>query len=54
MIARGHRWLAPLPDRCRGVDVAALRADAAHVAVELKRVGVEIERSLLKPVKRVP
>ena len=54
MIARGQRWLAPLPDQCRGVDVAALRADAAHVAAELKRVGVEIKRSLLKPVKRVP
>lgn len=54
MIARGQRWLAALPDHCRGVDVAALRADAARVASELKRAGIErFDRTLLKPVQRV-
>jgi predicted metal-dependent hydrolase len=54
MIQRGQRWLAPLPDHCRGVDVAALRADAARVTRELQRVGLDgFDQTLLQPVKRV-
>jgi len=54
MIQRGQRWLALLPDHCRGVDVAALKADAAHVEQEVKRVGIDqFDKSLFQPVKRV-
>ncbi len=54
MIQRGQRWLALVPDECRGVDVAALKADAAHVESELKRVGIAgFDVSELQPVKRV-
>jgi predicted metal-dependent hydrolase len=54
MLVRAARWLEPLPDTCQGVDVAQLRADAARVLAELRRLGAarvgEIDRALLKPV----
>lgn len=56
MLLRGSRWLAALPDRCQGVDVAGLRADADAVRAELVRVGDDLaafDTNLLKPVKRV-
>lgn len=54
MLKRGLRWLDTLPDHCRGVDVAALKADAAHVEQALKRGGIEqFDSRLLQPVKRV-
>jgi len=54
MIQRGQRWLALVPNHCRGVDVAALKADAARVESELKRVGIAgFDVKTLQPVKRV-
>jgi predicted metal-dependent hydrolase len=57
MLLRSVQWLALLPDVCRGVDVAALRRDAAAVRAELERVGADglanFDRSLLRPVRRV-
>ncbi len=51
---RARQWLDPLPDQCRGVNVAALRHDAAAVRAALealgpKRVG-EFDLSLLRPI----
>lgn len=57
MLLRSVQWLALLPDVCRGVDVAQLKADAARVRAELERVGpdglAQFDRSLLKPVRIV-
>jgi predicted metal-dependent hydrolase len=54
MLVRAARQLAPLPDVCQGVDVARLRADAARVLAELRRLGAarvgELDRALLRPV----
>jgi hypothetical protein len=58
MLLRSIQWLALLPDICQGIDIAALRADAAAVRAELDRVGengiAQFDRSLLKPVKYSP
>ena len=55
MLLRSVQWLTVLPDVCQGVDVAALRADAAAVRTELERLGeeriAEFDRALLKPVR---
>ncbi len=54
MFLRARQWLDPLPDVCRGVDVAALRKDAAEVRAALEALGAErigeFDLSLLKPV----
>ncbi len=51
---RSRQWLIPLPDVCRGVDVAALRRDASRVEQRLKELGpqriAEFERSLFQPI----
>ena len=39
MLLRVRQWLDPLPERCRGVDVAGLRADVARVYAALKALG---------------
>jgi hypothetical protein len=58
MLLRSLQWLALLPDSCQGIDVAALRADAAAVRAELERVGAdgmaEFDRALLKPLRLAP
>ncbi|HUF37421.1 MAG TPA: DUF309 domain-containing protein [Anaerolineales bacterium] len=41
MLLRVRQWIDPLPDRCRGVDVAGLWADALAVEAELLRLGEE-------------
>ena len=55
MFLRMRQWLDPLPDKCRGVDVAQLRADALAARAELERLGPErigeFDRRLFKPVK---
>lgn len=55
MLLRSQQWLALLPDVCQGIDVAALRADAARARAELERVGeadmAQFDYSVLKPVK---
>lgn len=55
MFLRMRQWFAPLPDRCRGVDIERLRSDAqrvyeALVALGRERIG-EFDRSLLRPVE---
>lgn len=55
MFLRLRQWIDPLPDHCRGVDVAQLRADARRVYDELQRLGrsrlAEFDRSLLRAVR---
>ncbi len=57
MFLRARQWLDPLPDVCRGVDVAALRKDAAEARAALEALGAEripeFDLVLLKPVKLV-
>jgi predicted metal-dependent hydrolase len=57
MLLRSIQWLALLPDVCQGIDIAALRADAARVRAELERVGedgmAQFDFALLKPVKLI-
>jgi predicted metal-dependent hydrolase len=51
---RARQWLDPLPDICRGVDIAKLRRDAAHVYANLKSLGPgrieEFDRKLFKSI----
>ncbi len=52
---RARQWLDPLPDQCRGVNVAALRHDAAAVRAALEALGPErvgeFDMALLKPIQ---
>jgi hypothetical protein len=54
MFWRLRQWIEPLPDRCRGVDVARLREDARYVYDELIALGKdgigELDRVLLRAV----
>ena len=54
MFLRVRQWIDPLPDLCRGVDVAQLRADARHVHESLLALGREgigrFDRRLFKRV----
>jgi predicted metal-dependent hydrolase len=54
MFLRTKQWLAPLPDRCQGIDVAQLRRDALAVREHLESLGAdrinEFDHSLLKPI----
>jgi hypothetical protein len=54
MFLRVRQWIDPLPDLCRGVDVAGLRKDAKHVHETLLNLGekgiADFDLSLLKPV----
>ena len=55
MFLRVRQWIDPLPDFCRGINVAKLRADAYRVYQELKDLGPEgissFDHRLLKPVE---
>jgi hypothetical protein len=55
MFLRVRQWIDPLPDRCRGVDVAGLRANALEIEAELLRLGEEridqIDTSSFRPVR---
>lgn len=42
MLLRVRQWLGPLPDTCRGVDVAALRADVDRVYAALVELGPKL------------
>lgn len=57
MLMRVRQWLEPLPDVCRGVDVAGLRADAARVYDALVALGpervTEFDRDLFGPIRLV-
>jgi predicted metal-dependent hydrolase len=54
MFIRAVQWIAPLPDRCHGIDIAQLRADAAVVRTTLETLGPErikeFDLTLLKPI----
>jgi len=58
MFLRLRQWLDPLPDKCRGVDVAQLRADALAAREELERLGAErigeFDRALFRPLPASP
>jgi predicted metal-dependent hydrolase len=41
MFLRLRQWIDPLPDICRGVDVAQLRRDAEEIYAELIQLGPE-------------
>ncbi len=55
MFLRLRQWIDPLPDVCRGVDIAGLRADAETVHTYLRELGrermAEFDRRLLRPVR---
>ena len=54
MFLRLRQWLDPLPERCLGVDVAQLRADALRAREALEALGPdrldEFDLQLLRPV----
>lgn len=54
MFWRMRQWIDPLPDECRGVDIARLRQDAQNAYAALTALGRDgiagFDRSLLKPV----
>ncbi|MHB8748049.1 MAG: DUF309 domain-containing protein [Aggregatilineales bacterium] len=55
MFLRTRQWFAALPDRCRGIDVAQLRADADAARVHLEALGParidKFDRGLIKPIQ---
>jgi hypothetical protein len=57
MFLRARQWLDPLPDQCRGVHVAHLRAAARAARAELERLGpariAEFDQALFKPIPLV-
>jgi predicted metal-dependent hydrolase len=54
MFLRMRQWIDPLPDTCRGIDIANLRREAQHVQETLQMLGAarisEFPLALLKPV----
>jgi hypothetical protein len=54
MFLRLRQWIDPLPDYCRGIDIARLRADAQAVHQALLVLGperiAEFDRNLLRQV----
>jgi hypothetical protein len=54
MFLRMRQWLDPLPDECRGVNVAQLRADALAARAALEALGPErigeFDPALFKPL----
>ena len=54
MFQRSRKWLDPLPDTCRGIDVAKLRSDAFIIQNLLIDLGPEhmseISSDCMKPV----
>ena len=56
MLLRVRHWLTPLPDICRGLDVARLREDVEQVQGALTELGPdsvqELDRALFRPIRR--
>jgi predicted metal-dependent hydrolase len=54
MLLRVRQWLAPLPDRCRGINIARLREDIFVVHETLMGLGPEqldkFDRALFRPI----
>lgn len=57
MCLRVRQWLEPLPDVCRGVDIAALRNNVDRVYTALTDLGREhvadFDKGLFEPVRQV-
>jgi predicted metal-dependent hydrolase len=55
MFRRSLQWFAPMPDRCQGIDVGELRANAAAAWEQLEALGpdriAEFDKHLLKPIQ---
>jgi hypothetical protein len=55
MFLRSRQWFEPLPDVCRGIDLAHLQTDAAAVHEALLILGPEqighFDRALFRPVR---
>jgi hypothetical protein len=55
MFLRMRKWLAPLPDSCRGINIQKLRMDVEAVHAELTELGPAriggFDLELLKPVE---
>jgi hypothetical protein len=55
MFLRSRQWLNPLPEECRGIDIAQLKQDKEIVYDELISLGPEkvneFDTSKLKPIK---
>lgn len=54
MLLRLRQWLEPLPDACRGVDLAALKAQIQQLRQALEAAGAEgvaqLDLSFLRPI----
>jgi hypothetical protein len=54
MFLRMRQWIDPLPENCRGIDIARLRSEAQAAHQALVALGPErissFDRSLLRPV----
>jgi uncharacterized protein len=54
MFWRSRQWIDPLPDQCRGVDVARLKSDSAAVQTRLLDLGreriAEFDHQLFLPI----
>jgi CheY-like chemotaxis protein len=54
MFLRMRQWIDPLPDACRGIDIARLRAEAQAVYQAMITLGPEhiadFDRSLFRPI----
>jgi hypothetical protein len=54
MLLRQRQWLDPLPDTCRGVDVAGVRAAAQAARAALEALGpgslAQFDRALFQPI----
>jgi predicted metal-dependent hydrolase len=54
MFQRARHWLDPLPDICRGIDIAHFRKDAYAVYDQILVLGPtrlkEIDPALIKPI----
>ncbi len=57
MLLRLRRWLHPLPDACRGIDVARLRAQIAELQAAVDAAAVDpllpVPPGLLRPIPLV-
>jgi hypothetical protein len=54
MFVRAVQWIGALPDRCHGIDIAGLRADAMAARAHLEALGeaniAQFDRAMLKPI----
>jgi predicted metal-dependent hydrolase/CheY-like chemotaxis protein len=50
MLLRVRQWLDPLPTRCRGVEIGALRAGLERLGAALEAGEAPVDRALLQPV----